>query len=141
MGGNMRRKLAPALGLALCLAVFAGCAACSKTDKEKADERAERAKEKSRDEAHRLGQDAHKLGQEARADAKSLGRKIDQALNSTGRASSGPSESASEKLRRGTADLRVEGEKAGVKLDRAAMVAKVKAKLASDVGLSTITNV
>ncbi len=44
-------------------------------------------------------------------------------------------------MRRGGQDLRAAGEKAGVKLDHAAMVAKVKAKLATDVGLSTVTGI
>ncbi len=44
-------------------------------------------------------------------------------------------------MEHGARDLRVEGDKAGAKLDHAAMIAKVKAKLATDVGLSTVTGV
>jgi hypothetical protein len=134
----MPRKLA----LVLCLALLAGCFGCSTADREKADEKADRAKEKTKEEGHKLAQETRKLGQEAKAEARDLGGKIDHALNSSGPASAGnASETPGEKLRHGSAELREEGAKAGVKLDRAALVAKVKAKLAAQVGLSTITNV
>jgi osmotically-inducible protein OsmY len=48
---------------------------------------------------------------------------------------------AEAKLKQGTAELRDAGAKAGVKLDQASLIAKVKAKLANDVGLSTATAV
>lgn len=75
----------------------------------------------------------------AKQEARDLGRKIDHAVNSGGTAQGNTTRGAEEKLRKGGEDLRVAGEKAGVKLDRAALIAKVKAKLATDVGLSTAT--
>jgi osmotically-inducible protein OsmY len=48
---------------------------------------------------------------------------------------------AEAKLRRGGAELRDAGGKAGVKLDQASIIAKVKAKLATDVGLSAAATV
>jgi hyperosmotically inducible protein len=133
--------IARKFALALCFAFLTGCLGCSRADKENADAKAARAKEKTKEEGHRLAEDARKLGQEAKAEAKDLGRNIDHALNSTGPASAGAAETPDEKLRRGSAELREESAKAGVKLDRAALVAKVKAKLAADVGLSTVTSV
>lgn len=75
----------------------------------------------------------------AKQEARDLRHKIDQAVNSPGPAQAGTTQSAEEKLRRGSEDLRVAGQKAGVKLDHAAMIAKVKAKLVTDIGLSTAT--
>jgi osmotically-inducible protein OsmY len=77
----------------------------------------------------------------AKQEARDLGHKINQAVNSGGPAQGGTTQSAEEKLRKGSEDLRVAGEKAGVKLDHAALIAKVKAKLATDVGLSTATSI
>lgn len=77
----------------------------------------------------------------AKQEARDLRHKIDQAVNSGGPAGAGSTQSAQEKLRKGGEELRVAGEKAGVKLDHAAMIAKVKAKLVSDVGLSTATSI
>jgi hypothetical protein len=77
----------------------------------------------------------------AKQDARDLGHKIKQAVNSGGPAQPGTTQSAEEKLRQGGEDLRVAGEKAGVKLDRAALIAKVKARLVADIGLSTATSI
>jgi osmotically-inducible protein OsmY len=115
-------------------------AACSQSDQQTARDREAQAKEKARQAADRLGHDARKFGQEVKEDAHSLNQKLGSALNGTARASSGSSE-AEQKVARGTHDLRVEAGQAGVKLGHAAMIAKVKAKLANDVGLSTVTNV
>lgn len=131
----------PHIGFALCFAALVFSAACSQSGEEKAHQRAEDAKEKTRQEAERLKADARKLGREAQKEAKSLGQKVNDAVNSPTPASSSATGQAQEKLRQGGHELRVEGDKAAVKLDHAAMIAKVKAKLATDVGLSTVTNV
>jgi osmotically-inducible protein OsmY len=121
-------------GAALVLAMLAlGSAACSRSDEDKARERAAQARQKAREEAHEL---AH----QAKRAADALNRQISQATNGTGpRSTAG--ETAGQKLRRGGEDLRAAGSEATVKLDRAAVIAKVKAKLASDVGLSTVTRI
>ncbi len=62
-----------------------------------------------------------KLGDEAKQEARSLKQNINRAV------SGGPGPGTQSE--------------AGAKLDRAAMIAKVKAKLATDVGLSTVTGV
>jgi osmotically-inducible protein OsmY len=131
----------PRFVFALCFAVLAVSVACSQSDQEKARERADDAKEKTRQEAERLRADARKLGHEAQHQAKALGQQINQAVNGGRPASNNAAGQAQEKLEQGSRDLRVEGDKAAVKLDHAAMIAKVRAKLASDVGLSTVTNI
>lgn len=51
------------------------------------------------------------------------------------------SERARQKLSTAGQELRAESKRAAVKLDRAAMIAKIKTKLATDAGLSTATSV
>lgn len=132
----MKRRLGTALVLTL-LTVFAGC---GQADKEKAQERAAEARRKADQAAARTKEEAHKLAREAKQEARALNRNIKDALNGSGTGQSGDSE-AGQKLRRGGGDLRAAGSEAGVKLDQAALIAKVKAKLANDVGLSTVTSV
>jgi len=114
--------------------------ACSTADQENASQKAAEAKQKAGEETRRLREEARTLGHEAKQETKELGRKIEQAVNTPGRAG-GSTETAKEKLQRGTDDLRAVGAKASVKLDHAAMIAKVKAKLATQAGLSTLTSV
>jgi osmotically-inducible protein OsmY len=73
--------------------------------------------ERAQERAEQARQEAKKLGNEAKQEARQLNHQIKQALNSK------------------------ESRQAAQKLDRAALVAKVKAKLATDVGLSTVTSV
>src|SRR5579884_4113178 len=115
-------------------------AACSQSSQQTAKERGAEAKERARHAGERLNQDARTFGHEIKQEAHSFGQKFGAALNSTGPAASGTSQPA-EKVEQGGRDLRVEAGKAGVKLDRAAIIAKVKAKLAADVGLSTVTSI
>jgi len=107
--------------------------ACSQSDQEKARERAAEARRKAREEAHEL---AH----EAKRAASELKGQIKQATQGNGPGATG-GDGDGQKLRHGGEDLRAAGSEATVKLDHAAMIAKVKAKLASDVGLSTVTRV
>lgn len=73
--------------------------------------------QRAHERAQQARQEAKKLGNEAKQEAHQLNHQINQALNSN------------------------ESRQAAGKLDRAALVAKVKAKLATDVGLSTVTSV
>lgn len=132
----MRRRL----GTAFIVAALAMGAACNQGDKEKARERAAEARRKADDAAARAREEAHKLAHEARQEARALDHNIKDAVNGTGGAQSGGSE-ADRKLRRGGEDLKAAGSEAAVKLDHAALITKVKAKLANDVGLSTVTSV
>ena len=126
----MKRRFGTGVIAAMLALVMAGC---SQSDKQTARDRAAEARQKTREEAHEL---AHNAKQAAHA----LDREIHQAMNGNGARSTG-GDDANQKLRRGGEDLRAAGSEATVKLDRAAMIAKVKAKLASDVGLSTVTRI
>lgn len=126
MPSTLRRTL---FGL-LCAPLLVLLIGCSPSAREKTDRKTAEAKQKMQLEAHRLGEEAHNLRQN-----------IGHALTSTGPAQAGSTPEAEEKLRRGGEDLRAAGSQAAVKLDRAAMVAKVKTKLATDVGLSTVTSI
>ena len=132
----------PNLPCFFCAALITVLIGCNNTDQQRLSQKAEEAKQKARLGAERLRDDAHKLGQRAKQEAHSLRQNVDEALSSTGPAhAGGATGQAEEKLRRGGQDLRVAGEQAGRKLDRAAIVAKVKAKLATDVGLSTVAGI
>jgi len=98
------------------LVLVIGLAACTSTDKERARE------------------DAKRAGSEIKADAKELSRGVQAAVQPD-------QESASDKMSHAVAEAKDDASKAGVHLDHAAMLAKVKSRLASDAGLSTITNV
>ncbi|MGA8025909.1 MAG: BON domain-containing protein [Bryobacteraceae bacterium] len=84
---------------------------------------------------------ARKLTQEAKQEAKSLDHKIAQGINAAGPVQQNGTSEAEAKLRHGGQELRAAGGHAAVKLDHAAMIAKVKAKLVSDVGLSAATSI
>jgi hypothetical protein len=101
--------------------------ACSNSDKERAKQDQARAQAEMR-----------KLGAEAKQQAGELRANVDHALQ-PGQTNS--ASGAEAKLRHGGEELRSAGDKAGVKLNHAALIAQVKAKLASDVGLSTLTSV
>ena len=115
--------------------------ACTRSDQERADADAANAKAKSRSELKRLDNSVDHLGEKAKREAQDLGKNINHALDSSGSAAGGDTTAASGKLRRGEQELRAAGQQAGGKLDKAALIAKVKAKLASDVGAATVTQV
>lgn len=126
----MTRRFAVGLPAGMLMMLALGC---SQSDQEKARERAAEAQRKARQEARALAHDAKHA-------ARSLDRQIHQAMNGNG---SGPAsgDDAGAKLRRGGDDLRAAGSQASVKIDHAAMIAKIKAKLVNDVGLSTVTRI
>ena len=132
----MLRRLAIASSF-IVVTVLTGC---SQSNQKTAQQRADEAKAKARRAGERLNQDAKQLGHEIKQEAHTLDQKIGAALNSTGPANGSSSESE-QKVAQGGRELRVEADKAGVKLDHAAIIAKVKAKLAANVGLSTVTSV
>jgi len=133
----MRRKF----GWVVCSVVLALLVGCSRSSQQTAQEREAQARVKADQAAKRLDEDAKHLGHEAKEEAHVLGQKINSAIeNKNGTAYNGTSE-AEQKIERGGQELKVDAGKAAVKLDRAALAARVKAKLASDVGLSTVTAV
>jgi osmotically-inducible protein OsmY len=111
---------------------------CSNAEKERSRERAAEAQRKARDFSAHAGAEARKFGSEAKKQAKELGGNINRSLES-GRGESGSSGSEAEaKLRHGGERLRDAGGQAAGKLDQAALLARVKTKLASEAGLSTL---
>jgi osmotically-inducible protein OsmY len=132
----MRRKFAWACGGV----IVAFSLACTSSDQERAREKAAQAKQKTRHEAERAGQELTKLGQAAKREAKKLHRNVNEALEG-GQSDSQSAAGAERKLNDAGQKLRTAGEHAAVKLDRAAMIAEVKTKLAADVGLSVAASV
>jgi osmotically-inducible protein OsmY len=114
-------------------AIVAFALACTSNDQERAREKAAEAKQKTRQELKRLGQ-------AAKREARKLHQNVNRALQG-GQPDSQSAAGAERKLTDAGRELRTAGEHAAVKLDRAAMIAKVKAKLATDVGLSAATSV
>jgi osmotically-inducible protein OsmY len=113
------------LGVLLSLIFLSGC---SNSQQRQANEDAHTAAEKLRTEAQQLSRDAQ-------AGARKLKRDIKQANIER------DTTPAAEKLRSGEHELRKEAGAAAVQLDHAALVARVKAKLAADAGLTTAGNV
>jgi osmotically-inducible protein OsmY len=101
---------------ALLLATALVLAACSSHNQEQARDRTNKAEVK-------IKQDAQELRQ-----------KVDAAVQPDSR-------SASEKLSQGVNKMEQAGSQASVKLSHAALLAEVKAKLASDAGMSTLSKV
>ncbi|MGI9073883.1 MAG: BON domain-containing protein [Bryobacteraceae bacterium] len=132
----MRRKFA----WAWAGAVVALSLACTSNDQERAREKAAEAKQKTRQGAERARQELKKMGQAAKREAKKLDRNVNEALQG-GQPDSQSAAGAERKLNDAGRELRTAGENAAVKLDRAAMLAKVKARLAADVGLSVAASV
>ena len=119
--------------IAVCLTILAGC---SRSDQENARREAEEAKEKARRAGEHIKQDAKRLGREVKAESRKLSSDIDRAVQGTP-----TQESAGQKIRHGAEELRTAGREAGSKLEHAALLAKVKSRLANDVGASSITDV
>ncbi len=109
-------------------------AGCDKADQERAHERAVEAQKRADDGARRLGN-------EAKREAHRIDRKIGDALNGQSSGSLATTSDADKKLDHAGRVARDAGERATQKLDHAAVIAKVKAKLAADVGMSTMANV
>jgi osmotically-inducible protein OsmY len=105
----------PIFGWAISSTLLVFSLACSQSDREKARERGAEARQETQQAAARASAAARKLGEEAKREANSQGKKIDLALQPD--------------------------DQAAAKLDHAAMLAKVKTKLASNVGLATLADV
>ena len=136
MDGNAPARMRfAAIGLALLLLVLAGC---SHSDQEKTRQQADEAKTKVEQDTRQAREDARKLGREARRQAEDLRQNIDKAVQPT---EGDAGQSAKEKLQNGGQELRRAGRDAARKIDKAALIAKVKGKLANQVGLDTMTGI
>lgn len=118
------------LGIAV-LAAALTATSCNQGDKERAQQRTDEAGRKAQ---HELQQ----LGTEAKRDAQKVRSELDKGMNGNVNPSMA---GAQEKLQRAERVAHSESEKAGKVLDRATVIARVKAKLASDVGLSSVGQV
>ena len=115
------RALLAIFGFSLVL----GLAGCSSPDQEK-------AKAQAREDVRKASEEAKKAGRELKENARELGRKVDAAVQPD-------SETASDKMAHAEVKAKDAAARAGVKLEHAALLAKVKARLASEGGLSTLT--
>ncbi len=104
-----------------------GLVACSTSDREK-------AKEQAHQDGREVSDEARKAGQEVKKEAKDLSSKVGADV----RPGDG---SASEEMSHAKESARDAASRAEVHLDHAALLARVKTKLASDAGLATLKNV
>lgn len=115
------------LSATLQLTLVLGLAACSSSDREKAKEEAHR-------DAQKLSEEAKVAGREIKNEARDLSRQARTAV----RPGAG---SASDEMAHAGENAKDAASRAEVHLDHAALLARVKAKLASDAGLATLKNV
>src|SRR5205814_8575547 len=122
----MKRKL-----VCFCYAtIVALTLACTNNDaRQRAQNRAEEARRKARQEDARARKELQKLGQEAKREANKVDQNVRQALQSGG-PDGERTAAAQRKLDDAGRRVRAAGEQAAFKLDRAAMIARVKTKLA-----------
>jgi osmotically-inducible protein OsmY len=120
------------------IAIIALSLSCTNKDQQRARQKAAEAKEKARRGAERARQELQHLGQQAKREAKNLDENVNDAMR---RSQPDGTAGANQKLHNAGQELRSAGRQAAVKLDRGAMIAKVKAKLATDVGLSAAASV
>lgn len=130
MRGRILRGREMKLRTALLAPALAGLLGCSQNQQDQAKERADTA-------AHKVDQDLHRLGQDMRQDAKQAQAELQKGMN--GNTSS--SAEARAKLNQAGAEADQAAHMAARKLDRATIIARVKAKLASDAGLSAMSSV
>jgi osmotically-inducible protein OsmY len=104
-----------------------GIAGCSAHDQEV-------TKREVREDAQKAKEDAKRAGRQIKEDARNLSERVNAAVQPD-------TQSASDKLANGADRVKNATSRAGVKLDHATLLAKVKAKLASDAGLSTLTKI
>jgi len=112
--------------------------ACTNKDQQRAREKAAEAKQNARRGAERARQELEHLGQQAKREAKNLDENVNEAMR---RGQPEGMAGADQKLHNAGQELRSAGRQAAVKLDRGAIIAKVKAKLATNVGLSAAASV
>jgi osmotically-inducible protein OsmY len=118
------RRYSAALGFVLVL----GLTSCSSSDREK-------AREEAREDARKAGEEAKKAGKAIEQGATDLSHKVDAAVQQPSGATT------DEKLAAAREKASVAADRASVKIDHATLLAKVKTKLASDAGLSTLAHV
>jgi osmotically-inducible protein OsmY len=103
-----------------------GLAACSSSDREK-------AKQEAHDDGRKASDEAKKAGREVKKEAKELSDQVSAAVR--------PGGSAHEGMAHAEETAKAAAARANVHLDHAALLARVKTKLASDAGLATLKSV
>ncbi len=129
-----------AIAYGFCAVIVVLSLGCSGDQQQRARERASEAKQKTRQETARAQEQLHRLGEKAKREARQLDESVHQSLEG-GVQANGSTVGAEQKLRDAREKVRAASQRAAVKLDRAALIAKVKAKLATDVGLSAASSV
>jgi hyperosmotically inducible periplasmic protein len=112
----------------LCFSILLLSAACDRTDRERAREKAQEAGRKAEELSKKAGEEAKKVGQDVKSS-------VDSSVNSAA------AQDAGAKLKQGGHDLATAGNEATRKLDKAATITKIKARLAADAGLTAAANV
>ncbi|HWF47825.1 MAG TPA: BON domain-containing protein [Bryobacteraceae bacterium] len=129
----------------LCTALLVGLItlsiSCTASDRKEADRKAAEAKAKAQQAARETGHELERLGQQAKTEARHFDANAHRALQGGGATPTGGSGSLQPKLDEAGEKARLAGHDAAVALDRATLVARVKSKLASDAGLSTLSDV
>ncbi len=114
------------LSATLQFTLILGLAACSSSNSEK-------AKQEAHDDGRKASDEAKKAGREIKKEAKELSNQVSAAVR--------PGGSAHEGMAHAEDSAKDAAARANVQLDHAALLARVKTKLASDAGLATLKNV
>lgn len=114
---------------------------CNKEDREKADRKAAEAKAKAQQAARQAGHEMKQLGREVKMEARTFDANAKRALRGGGPNSDQETDSLNGKLDEAGHKARTAGRETASEVDRAALIAKVKSKLVTDAGLSTLTSV
>lgn len=112
----------------ICFLLLLLASSCDHSDRKEAQEKADRA-----------GQKVQELGRKATEQAEKLGEDVQSSVDSGMRSDAG--QNAKAKLKQGGRDLEAAGEEASRKLDKAALITKIKARLAADAGLTAAASV
>jgi osmotically-inducible protein OsmY len=112
---------------------------CTTSDREQADRKAAEAKVKAQQAARETDAELRRLGQKAKVEARAFDASAHRALEGGG--TTADTRSPKMKLDEAGEKARAAGHETAVALDRAALIARVKSKLAADAGLSTLADV
>ena len=119
------------------IAAFILTTSCSQNEQTQANQKAEEARQKAEAAAHRMKQSAQQLAQAAKHKTQQLDQDLNRGINKDEDAPS----HLDDKVEEATRGAKTLGRTVEDKANKTALLAQVKTKLASDVGLSTMTGV
>lgn len=119
---------------ALTIATFVFAASCSRQDED-------RAKARAREIAEQTKRDARDLGRDAKRTASEISDKTKSAWDAAKIQTDGSTDAAARKLKRGGEQLARAGAEAGSTVRDATTTARVKSKLAAEVGLQPASDI